>query len=490
MPIALPLLLVPALLVAMDLSILFVAAPAITAALDPTATEWLWMMDVYGFVLAGLLVTAGGLGDAVGRRRLLLIGAALFGAASVGVAFAPTPELFIAARAALGVAAATLAPSTLSLIRVLHRDPDRRRRAVGAWTVAFTGGAVAGPVVGGLLLEHLWWGAAFLVNVPVMAVLLVAGPFALPESRRAGPAAFDPLGGLLLVGATLGPVFALKRAVHEGVDPATVAALAVGAGLGALLVRRQRDRGPGPALLRVPGLAAAVAANAAVACAATGVGVLAFTHLQVAYGLDALRAALWALPTLAGTALGAAVAAGPVRRLRPVGPLVCGLLIAAAGFGALAAARPEAGPLPFVAGYAVLTGGAGLVGVLANALVLGAAPAERAGAAAGVSETAVELGGALGIAVLGTLATATYRAAMAGSPVAASVPAAATGTAAGAAAASAELPAPLGAALLADVVAAHSAGIGAAAAGGATLLVLVAGGAALALRGVPVGRAG
>ncbi|WP_214405441.1 MFS transporter, partial [Pseudonocardia lacus] len=420
---ALALLVLPALLVSMDLSILFVAAPAITAALAPSAAEWLWMMDVYGFVLAGLLVVMGGVGDAVGRRRLLLAGTALFGAASVALALAPTPALFIAARVALGVAAATLAPSTLSLVRVVFEEPDARRRAVAAWTVAFTGGAVAGPVLGGLLLEHLWWGAAFLVNVPVMAVLLVAGPLVLPESRHPRPGGVDVVGAVLAGGAVLGVVFAVKRVVHDGPDAWVVAALVVAAALGAVFARRRGSAFADVALLRAPGLAAAVGANAAVAFAACGVGLLAFTYLQVVLGLSPLAAALWALPTLVGTGLGAALgAAGPARE-RPGALLVVGLLVAAAGFAVLTALRPGAGLLPFVAGYTTLAFGAGVVGTLANALVLGSAPAQRAGAAAGLSETAVELGGALGIAVLGSAATAGYRSALSGSPAAALVPA-------------------------------------------------------------------
>ncbi|MCO1658456.1 MFS transporter [Pseudonocardia sp. S2-4] len=472
----------------MDLSILFVAAPAITAALAPSATEWLWMMDVYGFVLAGLLVAMGGIGDVVGRRRLLLVGSALFGAASVAVALAPDPTLFIAARVALAVAAATLAPSTLSLVRVVFEAPDERRRAVGVWTVAFTGGAVGGPIVGGVLLEHLWWGAAFLVNVPVMVVLLVAGPSVLPESRHPRPGGVDLVGAGLAVGAVLAVVFALKRAAHGGVDPMVVGALALGVASGALLVRRRENPLVDLALLRAPAPAAAVGANAAVAFAASGVGLLAFTYLQVVLGLSPLAAALWALPTLVGTGLGAALAAGRLARARPGALLVAGLLVAAAGFAVLTAVRPAAGLLPFVAGYSALTFGAGVVGTLANATVLSGTPPQRAGAAAGLSETAMELGGALGIAVLGTAATTGYRSAMSTSPAAALVPAQEVETVAGAAAAAARLPGPAGAALLADAADAYTAGVAVAAGTGAVVIVLVAGCAALALRGVPAGR--
>ncbi|WP_222844554.1 MFS transporter [Saccharomonospora sp. CUA-673] len=184
----LPILLLPTLLVAMDISILFVAGPAVARDLAPNATQWLWMMDIYSFVMAGLLLTMGAVGDRIGRRRLLLIGTVVFGIGSAGLAFAPSPEVFIAARVLLGVGAATLAPSTLGLIRAMFHDPDQRRAAVGAWTAAFAGGAVAGPVFGGLLLEHFWWGSVFLINIPVMALLLATRPCCCPNHATPTPA--------------------------------------------------------------------------------------------------------------------------------------------------------------------------------------------------------------------------------------------------------------------------------------------------------------
>ncbi|QFG23108.1 MFS transporter [Actinomadura sp. WMMB 499] len=408
-------LLLPALLVSMDLSILFVAAPSISAALTPTGTEWLWMMDVYGFVMAGLLITMGSLGDRIGRRRLLLIGAALFGAASALLTLATEPWTFVLARALLGIGGATLAPSTLSLIRGLYPDEHRRRRAVGAWTVAFTGGSVAGPVIGGVLLEHFWWGSLFLINIPVMLLLLVTAPFLLGESKSPHRARFDLPGAALSLPAVLGPVLAMKHAASHGPDARAVTAAAVGAAFAAAFVVRQR-RAAHPLidvrLFRARAFSAAIAANTAIALAASGVGVLAFTFMQAVHGLSALHAALAALPTFAGTIAGATLAGALAPRVRPALLLASGLALVAAGFAVIAQIRADTSLWAFIAGYAILTVGAGVTGTLANGLILGTAPPERAGAAAGVSETGTELGAALGIAVLGTAATTVYRIAM------------------------------------------------------------------------------
>ncbi|MEU3212366.1 MFS transporter [Nocardiopsis alba] len=415
--IGLLLLLIPALLVSMDLSVLFVAAPAIARDLEPTAAQWLWMMDVYGFVLAGLLVTMGALGDRIGRRRLLLTGALLFGLASALLALAPSSGLFIVGRALLGLAGATLAPSTLSLIRAMFTDARQRAAAVGAWTVAFTGGAVAGPIIGGALLEFLPWGSVFLINLPFMALLLLAGPFLVPESRDPAGARFDLPGALLSLMAILGLVHAVKRLVQYGADPRAIGALALGLLLLTLFVRRQR-RVEHPlidlSLFARPAFGAAVTGNAVVSFAAAGMGLLTFTFLQSVHGLGPLHAALWALPTFFGTVLGATVSGALSSRVRPAPIMAAGLALGAGGFAVIALVRPDTALPIFVGGYTLITLGAGMVGALANALVLATAPPERSGAAAGISETGTELGAALGVAALGTISLTAYRNGMAG----------------------------------------------------------------------------
>ncbi|CAL9536352.1 Antiseptic resistance protein [Nocardiopsis dassonvillei] len=477
-------LLVPALLVSMDLSILFVAAPAITEDLAPTATQWLWMMDVYGFVLAGLLVAMGGLGDRVGRRRLLLAGAALFGAASALLALAPDAGWFIAGRVLLGVAGATLAPSTLSLIRAMFADPRQRAAAVGAWTVAFTGGSVLGPILGGALLEFLPWNSVFLVNLPFMALLLAGAPFLVPESRDPRPGMFDLWGAAASLAAVFGLVNAVKRFAEHGADPwGGLSLLAGSVFLAAFVVRQRRAEHPliDVRLFARPAFAAAVGGNTAVSFAAAGLGLLTFTFLQAVHGLSPLEAALYSLPAFAGTLAGATLAGLLAHRVRP-GPLMtAGLGLGAAGFGIVATLEPDSPLVVLIGGYTVLTCGIGAVATLANTLVLAAAPPERAGAAAGISETSTELGAALGIAVLGTAAATVYRGAMEREQV--TGPAAET--VAGALSGAAGTPDPQ--ALLEAAFAAQTAGFTTAALAGAAVLAVMAATVAVSLRRLPPG---
>jgi DHA2 family multidrug resistance protein-like MFS transporter len=213
----------PCLLYAMDLTVLTLAVPALTADLQPSATELLWIVDVYGFLVAGFLITMGTLGDRIGRRRLLLIGAAAFGAASVVAAFASSPEMLIASRALLGVAGATLAPSTLSLIRNMFHDDRQRTVAIGIWVTSFSVGAAIGPLVGGVLLQTFWWGSVFLLAVPVMVLLLAVGPRLLPEYRDPQPGPYDLVSvalSLVAVLAVIGGVKTIASRRSPGSPPA------------------------------------------------------------------------------------------------------------------------------------------------------------------------------------------------------------------------------------------------------------------------------
>lgn len=240
-------LMLPVLLVSIDNTVLSFAIPQLSQALSPSASQLLWIVDIYPLILAGLLVTMGTLGDRVGRRRLLLVGATGFGLVSVYAAFAGDATHLIAARALLGLFGATLMPSTLALLRNLFLDDNQRRLAIAIWASAFSAGSALGPIVGGWLLEHFWWGSIFLINVPVLVVLLVVAPFLLPESRNPGSARLDPLSVVLSVVSMLPFVFGIKKLASDGISPLGVASLLLGVALGVLFVRRQtRSSLPAP----------------------------------------------------------------------------------------------------------------------------------------------------------------------------------------------------------------------------------------------------
>ncbi|MGW4501919.1 MFS transporter [Micromonospora sp. NPDC004336] len=487
-------LVIPALLASMDLSVLFMAAPWISAELEPSTGQYLWIMDIYGFVMAGLLVTMGSLGDRVGRRRLLLVGALAFGAASLLAAFASTPELLIAARALLGLGGATLAPSTLSLIRGMFVDDNQRRTAVGIWTAGFTGGIAIGPIVGGFLLERFWWGSVFVINVPVMLLLLAVGPFLLPESRDPAPGRFDPLSSVLSLGAVLPAIYAVKHFAEEGPNVPSLVALLVGLAVGALFVRRQR-RAEHPMidvrLFSRSSFSAAIGANTAIAFASAGMGLLAVTFMQTVLGLSPFDAALWMLPTILGSVVGVAVASALAPHVRPGVLVAAGLVAAATGFLLVSTMRADAPVWWLIASYGLLTLGVGMTSTLATSLVLTTAPPERAGAASAISETSTEFGGALGIAVLGSIAAGIYR-----SEMTAEVPAGldeglahtATDTVGGALAVAGQAPAEVAGLLLDRAFAAFTDGFTVTAVVGAAILLGGALASAVALRRVPPGE--
>src|ERR671919_795145 len=221
----------PCLLYSMDLTVLNVAVPHLSADLKPSSSQLLWIIDIYGFLVAGFLITMGTLGDRIGRRRLLLIGAVAFGVASVAAAFSTSAEMLIAARALLGIAGATLAPSTLSLIFNMFHHPQQRTFAIGVWIASYSAGAVIGPVVGGLMLEFFWWGSVFLLAVPVMALLLVLGPVLLPEFRNPEAGRLDLFSAALSLAAVLAIVYGLKQTAQDGVDLLPSATVVVGLAL-------------------------------------------------------------------------------------------------------------------------------------------------------------------------------------------------------------------------------------------------------------------
>ena len=411
----------PCVVYAMDLTVLNLALPAISADLHPGSAQLLWIVDVYGFLVAGSLVTMGTLGDRIGRRRLLMFGAAGFAGASLVAAFATSAPMLIVARAVLGLAGGTLAPSTLSLIRVMFRDDRQRTFAIGVWVTSYSAGAAIGPLAGGALLEHAWWGSVFLLGVPVMALLLVVGPRLLPEYRDPAAGRLDMRSAALSLLAVLAVVFGLKRVASQGFTPDALAAVLAGAALGAAFARRQ-SRLAHPLielrLFRIPAFSAALTTNLLGFFAVFGVSVFTAQYLQSVLGYAPLAAGLWMLPEALGFIASSMVVPGLAQRFRVATLIVGGLVVGAAGLAVLAQVDRDLAPL--VIGSVVFSLGIGAVATLATDVTVGAAPPERAGAASAISETGSELGGALGIAVLGSLLTAVYRAGVpAGAPAAA-----------------------------------------------------------------------
>lgn len=406
-------LMLPVLLVSIDTTVLSFALPQISVALTPTADQLLWVVDVYPLMLAGLLVTMGVLGDRLGRRRLLLVGAAGFGLVSVLAAFATDAGQLVAARALLGVFGATLMPSTLSLLRNLFLDDDQRRLAIAIWASGFAGGSVLGPVVGGWLLEHFWWGSIFLLNVPVLVVLLVAAPFLLPESRNPAAGRLDVPSVVLAVVGMLPLVYGIKTTVGHGPGALGLGALATGAALVVVFVRRQlRLAEPllDVGLFRRPLFAASVGANFTASFALAGLVLVVSQVLQLVVGLSP-RAAGTALLPGAVASITAGLVAVRLVRVVPRHLLVpVGMLLAAAGYGLGALVAGDARVGGIVAVFALVGAGVGLAETLTNDAILASVPPERAGAASGISETSYELGASLGVAVLGSVVAAVYRA--------------------------------------------------------------------------------
>jgi MFS transporter, DHA2 family, multidrug resistance protein len=444
----------PTLVIAMDFTTLHLAVPALSAELRPSSTQLLWIVDVYGFVIAGLLVPMGTLGDRVGRRRLLLAGGVAFGLASVLAAFAPNAELLIAARALLGLTGATLLPSTLALITAMFHDPAQRRSAIAVWSANFMVGGAVGPLVGGALLETFWWGAVFLLAVPMMVLLLVFGPLLLPEYRSAAAGRVDVGSVALAMGTILPVVYGVKEIVNHG--PSLLSPVLVVGGLvvGWVFVRRQRR-------LRQPMLDLALFGNrgfsVSLGAQTTGLFVLSaaqffvMQYLQLVVGLTPLVAGLWTVPAMVAGIGGTLLVPALTRAFRPATVIVAALGAGVVGLVLLAlAGTTDLGLV--VVGFTVLNLAMNPAMSVAYDLIVGSVPPERAGTASGTAETGNELGIALGVAIAGSIGAAVYRATVtvpAGTPP--ETAAAARDTLGSAVAAAEELPARLGGQLL-DVV--------------------------------------
>jgi DHA2 family multidrug resistance protein-like MFS transporter len=454
----------PTILIGLDGTVLHLAAPALSADLAPSASQLLWIIDVYGFVVAGLLVTMGTVGDRIGRRRLLMIGAAGFLAASVLAAFATTPELLIAARALLGLAGATLMPSTLSLLSNMFRDPRQRQLAIAIWMTNFMIGGMAGPLIGGVLLNHFWWGSVFLIGVPPLIVLLVAAPILLPEFRNVRAGRIDLISVVLAMGAVVLVVYAIKETAKSGFHLSILGIAMVGVLLGWLFGRRQLGLGEPVIDLR---LFRRAAFSASLGAQMFGLYVLAamqfltVQYFQLVLGMSPLEAGLWMLPMMVTGIIGTLGAPWIVRHLRAGTAMTLGFALAVPGLALVALT----GRLPVVIGLAVVSLGIQVVLALTYDVVVSSAPPERAGVASGMGETGSELGIALGIAIAGSLVTAVYRA---------GVPVGTSDTLSGAIAAAERLPGPLAQELLEQARDAYTNGVQLAAVMGAVIVILLA----------------
>lgn len=404
----------PCMLYSMDLTVLNLAVPTLTQELKPSASQLLWIIDIYGFMVAGFLMTMGTLGDRIGRRKLLMIGATAFGIASAIAAFSSSAEMLIVMRAVLGIAGATLAPSTLSLITVMFTDEKERTFAISMWIASFSAGAIIGPLAGGFLIQYFFWGSVFLIAVPPMILLLIIGPRFLPEYKAPDAGRLDPASALLSLAAVLGVIYGIKQLAEFGVSWTSLTAIACGLGLVIVFIRRQgklADPMIDLSLFRNAAFNAALAINLAGILFMFGAFIFIAQYFQLVAGLSPLQAGLWSLPAAIAFTVASFVTPSLVNRFTPANLIIGGMLLAAVGFVSLSISREL---VPIVASSIVFSIGFTPVMALTTGLIVGSAPPERTGAASAMSETSAELGGALGIALLGSLGTAIYRTQIAG----------------------------------------------------------------------------
>lgn len=411
--VALALLALPSLLIAIDISVLNVALPRMTADLDPTPAELLWMNDIYGFMVGGTMITMGTVGDRIGRRRLIVLCAAVFAVASACAAFATEPWMIIATRAVMGVAGAAIMPASMALIGRIYPDPKASVAAMGAYMTCFLFGMAVAPLIGGVLVEHWGWGSVFLMGVPVMLLTVLAAPRVLPEFRASDPGRLDLRSAALCLAAILLVVYALKSAVNNGFSWSAVGAAAVGVVLGVVFVRRQSrldhplvDLG----LLARPGVTRTMWVLLLTAVVMGGTSLFVTFYLQSVQGLTPLTAAMWLLPQMLAMIVASNLGPWLGRRVASSRLVAVCMAMMTAGF-ALFAVIPAgaAGLAVLTCGTVLTTGGIGAALPFLMNDVIAHAPQDRAGSAASFTQTANEIGIALGLVVLGSVGTVTYR---------------------------------------------------------------------------------
>jgi DHA2 family multidrug resistance protein-like MFS transporter len=400
------------LLITVDATVLHIAVPALTAALEPSAVQLLWIIDIYSLVVAPLLIMFGTLGDKYGRKRLVLWGMVLFGLASAAAACAPTPLTLILARALLGVGGAMIMPATLSLIRQVFTDRRERAIALGVWSAVAAAGAAVGPLVGGVLVG-IWWGAVFLINVPILLVLLPAAMRLLPDScgRRHRP--WDAPSAVLSVAGILALAFGLKEAGSGSLMPFWVSVMVFLAGLGLLVafVRRQ-TRLPAPfleiGLFRSREFTTGVAGVLLGVFALVGLQLMLAQYLQLVLGDSPVRAALRMLPLVLSAVIGGLAAAHILPRLGMRATMSGGLALVALALTPTLTWGVEGHPVMLAVCFVGIGFGVQVALLAASDTIMAAATESQAGGAAAIEETAYELGAGLGVAVLGTITTIVY----------------------------------------------------------------------------------
>jgi len=398
-------------LIVVDMTVLHTALPTLTRELGASASDKLWIVNAYSLVVAGLLPGCGTLGDKVGHKRMFTVGLALFGMASLVAAFAPTPAVLIGARALLAVGAATMMPATLSIIRLTFIDEKECALAIGLWGAVASGGSAIGPLIGGVLLQSFWWGSVFLINVPVVAAALAAALVVIPAGKGTSTTPWDFIGSLLILVGLVGLAYAIKEVAMAAPSyPAAAAMAAIGAA--ALLWFARRQRGSLSPLIdftlfanqgfRTATLAALVSSFAVV-----GLALVLSQRLQLVLGYTPLQAALFLLPASVLAFVGGPLAGWLIPRLGADRVIAAALLLAGLGITGLFASA-NAGLLPqllFLAAYGL---GAGAAMAAASHAIMSHASAEHAGMAASIEEVSIELGGAIGVTVLGSLLAGVY----------------------------------------------------------------------------------
>ena len=398
-------------LIAIDISVLGFAMPPISEALKPSATELLWIMDIYSFVLAGMLVSMGWIADRFGRRRMLIFGAVVFGIASLLGAFAKSPEMLIGARALLGFGAATLTPTSLALIRNMFHDNKQRKTAIAAWSGTLATGAAIGPVVGGLMLNNFWWGSVFLINAPVMVLVLILAPILLPEYRDPNRGKMDLIGSILSLAAILPLIYGLKELAVKGYSNERLVYVGVGVVFLAAFIQRQRTAA-NPLidikLFRSGGFSGSILTNMTVMLAFMGIGILTNQYLQVVLDMSPFKASLWSLGAMPAIGIGISLTTVLAKKVMPKYLIGAGMVVMAIGFGILSQLKVGSNVVFVIVGVGLMAAGMIASKTVTAEIVVTSAPPERAGASAAMSETFTEFGSAMGFALIGSIGAAVF----------------------------------------------------------------------------------